>query len=64
MLESRWIAVVAAFAAGVVPAPAQIDIGADAPELRIDARYNFPDTVANLAGLRGSAVLLEYWATW
>lgn len=42
---------------------AQVKVGAEAPELRFDSRFNFGDLQAQRLGqLRGSAVLLAFWA--
>jgi hypothetical protein len=61
----------AVFAAGllasmlVTPSVPQKGAGEEAPELIFDATFNFNVAGAKtLKSLRGSAVLLEYWATW
>ena len=56
----------AAFAIGsalALPAPAQV--GNPVPEVEADAVYNFDALrLRRLSQLRGSAIFLEYWATW
>jgi hypothetical protein len=56
--------VLAALAQGPV-LPSQDKVGSEAPELKADAWLNFKEFRGkDLSQLRGSAVLLEYWATW
>jgi hypothetical protein len=64
MPERSCLPALAAAALALAAAPAQVAIGADAPTLTVDERFNLPDTVHSLVDLRGGAVLLEYWATW
>lgn len=46
-----------------VAVSAQVKVGAEAPELSFDSRFNFGDLPAQRLGqLRGSAVLLTFWA--
>jgi hypothetical protein len=45
--------------------PAQPAIGSDAPEIEFTDTLNFGRVKAKkLSDLRGSAVLIEFWATW
>jgi hypothetical protein len=40
------------------------EIGTDAPEINATGWLNHLGAEPNLASLRGSAVMLEFWATW
>lgn len=60
VLLRRWLScplLLAVVAAQVAP-------GTAAPDLTFEAVLNAPAPIATLADLRGSAVLLEFWATW
>jgi hypothetical protein len=56
----------AAFAAllASVPATAQLPPGQKAPEIKIEQQLNSPVAFASLAEVKGSALMLEFWATW
>lgn len=45
------------------PVAAQVDVGADAPEIDAKDWFN-PPPGSSLAELRGQVVLIEFWATW
>ncbi|MBX3460226.1 MAG: hypothetical protein KF696_09760 [Planctomycetes bacterium] len=40
------------------------DVGSQAPDIEFDWSWNLPEGVTSLSGLRGSTVLLEFFATW
>jgi cytochrome c biogenesis protein CcmG/thiol:disulfide interchange protein DsbE len=48
----------------VAPLAAQVATGKPAPEITFDTVLNTPAPIQSLSDLRGSAVLLEFWATW
>lgn len=58
------------FALGLLSISARADeekfpeIGKPAPEINAKAWLNHLGAEPNLASLRGSAVMLEFWATW
>lgn len=39
-------------------------VGTTAPEITFDWTWNIPNDATSLSGLRGQAVLLEFFATW
>jgi thiol-disulfide isomerase/thioredoxin len=43
---------------------AQVEVGKDAPDVVFSAVLQTPAPIVSLADVRGSAVLLEFWATW
>src|SRR5580765_1820616 len=49
---------------GALAAQNRVAVGAAAPDLTFDELLNASQPVQSLADLRGSAVLLEFWATW
>jgi len=49
---------------GALIAQNPVAVGAAAPDLTFDAVLNASQPVQTLADLRGSTVLLEFWATW
>lgn len=61
MRLARLLPVAAAITAVL---PAQLTPGRVAPEIQLDQQLHTPFPLASLADLRGSAVLLEFWATW
>ncbi|MBI5362175.1 MAG: hypothetical protein HZA53_03285 [Planctomycetes bacterium] len=58
------------FALGLLSSPARADeekfpeVGKPAPEINGKVWFNQLGAEPNLASLRGSAVMLEFWATW
>jgi hypothetical protein len=44
--------------------PDDPDIGKAAPEIDATTWFNQLGAAPNLASLRGSAVMIEFWATW
>lgn len=39
-------------------------VGTSAPDITFDWSWNIPNDATSLSGLRGQAVLLEFFATW
>lgn len=60
VLPRRWLP----FPLLLAVAAAQAAPGTAAPDVTFDAVLNAPAPIETLADLRGSAVLLEFWATW
>ena len=51
--------------AGVIASAIPAQVGKPMPGLEVDASYNFDVMkLKNIAQLRGSAVLIDYWQTW
>ena len=51
--------------AGLRPTtPDVLEPGAEAPEIDAQGWFNHIGAAPTLEGLRGQAVLLEFWATW
>jgi len=40
------------------------DIGQPAPDIRFESAWHIAPTYTQLSQLRGTAVLLNFWATW
>lgn len=65
-----WTSLVAALLLGLPAAlalpvsPAAAVSRAQSPELEADTWFNVQGDVPTLEGLRGRAVLIEFWATW
>lgn len=63
LLQKPFLTAFAAGSALAFAAPAQV--GDPVPEIEADAVYNFDALrLKELSQLRGSAIFLEYWATW
>lgn len=45
------------------PTFAQVKVGSDAPDVRVEGQLNCPPFTSTGA-LKGAALLLEFWATW
>jgi hypothetical protein len=57
-------ALAAGFAGFPEPPPAELSIGAEAPDFEISEWRNFPEGASTLADLRGRVVLIDFWRTW
>ena len=42
----------------------QPDLGMTAPELEVGVWFNSEGADPSIAGLKGKAILIEFWATW
>lgn len=64
------LAALGVLAAGLLATPARAgedkfpEVGKPAPEINAKVWFNQLGAEPNLASLRGSAVMLEFWATW
>ncbi len=63
MHVTQTFAALAVVSCGVA-SPAQIGPGQVAPEIKIEQLLNSPIAFASLAEVKGSALMIEFWATW
>lgn len=63
----KTFALAAGLAFAMLASPARVDgpeVGKPAPEINAKTWFNQLGAEPNLASLRGSAVMIEFWATW
>lgn len=66
MTRKHLLMLAALVALTATPALAELDVGADAPEISASGWYNLPKGVKSLKAshLKGQIVMLEFWTTW
>jgi len=64
VIAMKTLRLVLALVVSAAPSMGQIIPGQQAPEVKIDKLFHSPVPFESLKELQGSAVLLEFWATW